>query len=255
KEAIRAVEIAHQSGFNNFNVDLMFGLPNSTSKDSKQDIKTAIGLEPQHISFYQLTLEPNTYFYSHPPKLPTDDQIFTTQKDCQNFLHEQGYYQYEISAFAKENFLCQHNLNYWQFGDYLGIGAGAHGKITLNQPEQIARTRKPKHPEHYLKTSQQINNSKFIPVPELPLEFMMNQLRLKNGFSRESYVTATGLPLDSLEPALTKLIKRGLIIENRKHYKCSEQGWNFLDDILECFILAKPKNSIQRIWIYCNYSL
>jgi oxygen-independent coproporphyrinogen-3 oxidase len=238
KEAMRAGEIAHRAGFNNFNVDLMFGLPNSTSHDSKQDIRTAIELEPQHISFYQLTLEPNTYFYSHPPKLPTDDQIFTTQKDCQNFLHEQGYYQYEISAFAKKNFLCQHNLNYWQFGDYLGIGAGAHGKITLNQPEQIARTSKPKHPEHYLKTRQQINNSKFIPVPELPLEFMMNRLRLKNGFSRKSYVTATGLPFDSLEPALTKLIKRGLIIENRQHYKCSEQGWNFLDDILECFILA-----------------
>ena len=245
KEAIRACEIAHQAGFNNFNIDLMFGLPDSTSKDSCQDINTAIGLGPQHISFYQLTLEPNTYFYNYPPTLPTDEQIFATQKNCQNLLHEQGYCQYEISAFAKENFLCQHNLNYWQFGDYLGIGAGAHGKLTLDQPEKIARTSKPKHPEHYLKTSQQVNNSRFIPIPELPLEYMMNQLRLKNGFNRESYLAATGLPFDSLEPALTKLIKQGLIIENRQHYQCSEQGWNFLDDILECFIPIKPEKPIQ----------
>ncbi len=238
-EATRACEIAHQAGFNNFNLDLMFGLPGSSGKDSRDDVETAIGLEPKHISFYQLTLEPNTFFYSHPPKLPADDLIFDTQKNCQTLLHEQGYSQYEISAFAKDNFFCKHNLNYWQFGDYLGIGAGAHGKISLNKPEQIVRTIKPKRPEHYLKTSHQDNKSRFIPISELPLEFMMNQLRLKNGFNKKNYLATTGLPLDSLEPALTELIKQNLIIKNQQQYQCSEQGWNFLDDILERFIPVK----------------
>ena len=241
-EAIRAGEIAHQAGFNNFNLDLMFGLPGSTSNDSKEDVKMAIGLEPKHISFYQLTLEPNTYFYNYPPKLPTDDLIFDTQKNCQTLLHEQGYFQYEISAYAKDNFPCRHNLNYWQFGDYLGIGAGAHGKITLNQPEQIVRTIKPKHPQHYLKTRHNDNKSRFIPISELPLEFMMNQLRLKNGFNRENYLATTGLSFDSLEPALTELIMQDLIIENQQQYQCSEQGWNFLDNILARFI---PENKLQ----------
>ena len=238
-EAIRACEIAHQAGFNNFNLDLMFGLPGSTGKDSREDVETAIGLEPKHISFYQLTLEPNTFFYSHPPKLPADDLIFDTQKNCHTLLHEQGYSQYEISAFAKDNFFCKHNLNYWQFGDYLGIGAGAHGKISLNKPEQIVRTIKPKHPEHYLKASFQHNKPRFIAIPELPLEFMMNQLRLKNGFNKENYLTTTGLSFDSLEPALTELTKQNLIIETQQQYQCSEQGWNFLDDILERFIPVK----------------
>lgn len=235
-EAIRASEIAHSAGFNNFNLDLMFGLPGSTSKESEQDIKTAIDLEPRHISLYQLTLEPNTYFYNYPPKLPTDDQIFATQKNCQTLLSEHGYCQYEISAFAKENFRCRHNLNYWQFGDYIGIGAGAHGKIALDQPEQIVRTSKVKHPESFLKGTQKDNISRVISIAELPLEYMMNQLRLRNGFNLEHYIMATGLPLASLEPALSELIEQGLIIKKQHHYQCSEQGWNYLDDILEYFI-------------------
>jgi oxygen-independent coproporphyrinogen-3 oxidase len=236
KEAIRASEIAHDAGFDNFNLDLMFALPGSTSKESEQDIKTAIDLEPRHISLYQLTLEPNTFFYRYPPKLPTDDQIFVTQKNCQSLLRDQGYYQYEISAFAKDDFLCRHNLNYWQFGDYIGIGAGAHGKITLNQPEQIVRTSKVKHPESFLNGIQNDNGSHFIPIAELPLEFMMNQLRLRKGFSLENYLMMTGLPFVSLEPALSELIDQSLIIKKQQQYQCSEKGWNYLDEILERFI-------------------
>ncbi len=236
KEAIRASEIAHYAGFDNFNLDLMFGLPGGTSKESSKDIATAIDLEPRHISLYQLTLEPNTFFYRYPPKLPSDDQIFTTQKNCQSLLHDQGYYQYEISAFAKDGFLCQHNLNYWQFGDYIGIGAGAHGKITLNQPNKIVRTSKAKHPESFLKGIKNDKGFHFIPITELPLEFMMNQLRLRKGFDLEHYLIMTGLPLTSLEPALSELIDQGLIIEKQQQYRCSEQGWNYLDDILERFI-------------------
>ncbi len=236
EEALRAGEIAHQAGFDNFNLDLMFGLPGSSASDSEYDIKTAIGIEPKHLSFYQLTLEPNTYFYKHPPKLPADDRIFKFQQNGQKYLQKAGYDQYEISAFAKDNFQCRHNLNYWQFGDYLGIGAGAHGKITLSRPVQIIRTNKPKHPEQYLKDPEKGVHRNVL-VAELALEFMMNHLRLKTGFSIDDFMTATGLPFSNIEAKLGKLIQQDLIIKKAQYYQCSERGWNFLDDILEYFVL------------------
>lgn len=231
QEALNAAEIAHSSGFDNFNLDLMFGLPDDDF-DSLTDIKTAIQLNPTHLSFYQLTLEPNTYFYRYPPKLPEDDAIFTMQQRCQTYLATHGYAQYEISAYAKTGRQCEHNLNYWQFGDYLGIGAGAHGKIT--QDQQIIRTVKTKHPEHYLNTIQ--SSSQVIALNELPLEFMMNQLRLKQGFTLAHYVAVTGLNPNTLEPALSHALKQGLLEYQEQHYRCSEHGWHFLDGILEKFI-------------------
>ena len=235
-EAIIAAEIAHQSGFDNFNLDLMFGLPDSNPDDSKSDVANAISLKPTHISFYQLTLEPNTYFHKFPPQLPNDELIFATQQQCQNLLAAQGFQHYEVSAYSQPGLQCRHNVNYWQFGDYLGIGAGAHGKITQTLPNQITRTFKPKSPEQYLKDTHKNGGAEFIALAELPLEFIMNHLRLKQGFSIDTYQARTGLSISTLEPALSNCVKEGLLIHHDKHYYCSEQGWNFMDNVLEKFI-------------------
>jgi len=236
QEAIRAAEIAHQSGFENFNLDLMFGLPGAVPENSRIDIETAITLKPTHISFYQLTLEPHTWFHKFPPKLPDDETIFRTQKECQQILADHGYQQYEVSAYSKQGKQCLHNVNYWQFGDYLGIGAGAHGKISQILPQSIIRTFKPRSPEQYLSDTRQNGGSEAIAVAELPLEFIMNHLRLKQGFSLEAYQAATGLAPATLEPALSACVQQNLLVRQNDHYYCSEQGWNFLDNILENFI-------------------
>jgi len=236
QEAIHAAEIARQSGFDNFNLDLMFGLPGASPESTKTDVETAISLKPTHISFYQLTLEPNTWFHKFPPKLPDDETIFSTQKQCQSLLAEHGYRQYEVSAYSKQGRQCRHNVNYWQFGDYLGIGAGAHGKITQELPQRIIRSFKPKSPEQYLSNPHQNGGAEAIVVAELPLEFIMNHLRLKQGFTLETYQAATGLAAGTLEPALSDCVKQNLLIQQNNHYYCSEQGWNFLDNILEKFI-------------------
>ncbi|MGR9043765.1 MAG: radical SAM family heme chaperone HemW [Gammaproteobacteria bacterium] len=234
-EAIRAVEIAHRAGFSNFNVDLMFGLPEIGQHNSLSDLETAIRLAPSHLSFYQLTLEPNTYFHKFPPKLPDDETIFVDQQQCQQLLAKAGYTQYEISAYSKPDHPCRHNLNYWQFGDYLGIGAGAHGKITLEKPFEIVRYSKAKSPELYLQKPRHDHRTR-IALAELPLEFVMNQLRLKKGFTVEHYYAATGLTADTLEPALSQCLELGLLIQQDRHYRCSEHGWHFLDSVLEKFI-------------------
>ena len=236
KEAVKAVEIAHDAGFTNFNLDLMFGLPGAIHGDSEHDVATAIDLEPTHISFYQLTLEPNTWFHKFPPKLPDDEFIFNTQQNCQRLLAEKGYGQYEVSAYSKPGKQCRHNVNYWQFGDYLGIGAGAHGKISARLPDRIIRTAKAKSPEAYLHNPADNGSSHAISVDELTLEFMMNQLRLKDGFTLEAYQTMTGLDLTTLQPALSRCIAEKLIVLKDNHYACTEKGWNFLDSVLEKFL-------------------
>jgi len=235
-EAISAVEIAHRAGFENINLDLMFGLPDAHFDSSTEDVATAINLKPQHISFYQLTLEPNTYFHKYPPVLPGDDAVFAMQKAAQTLLAEHGYQHYEISAYSRPDKHCRHNVNYWQFGDYLGIGAGAHGKITQAAPGHIIRTHKPKHPEHYLNDTHKDGGAAAITVSDLPLEFIMNHLRLKQGFSSEHYRLVTGLEISTLEPALSTCLRQGLIIRHDDRHYCSEKGWNFLDSILEKFI-------------------
>lgn len=234
-EALTAVEIAVAAGFDNFNLDLMFGLPDQSEIEMINDVQTAIGLAPTHISFYQLTLEPNTYFHKFPPKLPEDDLIFGAQKHCQQILADHGYQQYEVSAYAKPGRQCRHNRNYWQFGDYLGIGAGAHGKISRALPHDIIRTVKPRSPEHYLRQADR-SHSEAIGVDQLPLEYAMNQLRLKAGFSLEDYRAATGLAADSLQPGLSVCLEQGLLLREGLTYRCSEKGWDFLDVVLEKFV-------------------
>ncbi|MCX7085978.1 MAG: radical SAM family heme chaperone HemW [Methylococcales bacterium] len=236
KEALAAGDIAQHAGFDNFNLDLMFGLPDSNPEDSINDVKTAISLKPTHLSFYQLTLEPNTYFHKFPPQLPNDESIFSTQNQAQQILAEHGYHQYEVSAYSQRNRQCQHNLNYWQFGDYLGIGAGAHGKITQALPQSITRSFKPKSPEQYLANTHKNGGADLISSAELPLEFVMNHLRLKQGFTVDTYQARTGLSIDTLDPALSNCLKEELLIYRNNHYYCTEQGWNFMDNILEKFI-------------------
>ncbi len=234
-EALVAVDGAVKAGFDNFNLDLMFGLPQQTEAEAVNDVQTAISLAPTHISFYQLTLEPNTYFHKFPPKLPEDDLIFSAQKRCQQLLAQHGYQQYEVSAYAKAGRQCRHNRNYWQFGDYLGIGAGAHGKISRALPNDIVRTAKPKSPEQYLREPGRGQQNR-IAVEQLPLEFVMNQLRLKEGFSLDHYQAVTGLAADSLQPGLAVCLQQGLLRQEALRYLCTEKGWDFLDVILEKFV-------------------
>lgn len=234
-EAIKAAEIAHQAGFDNFNLDLMYGVPGATTASSLKDMATAISLAPSHISFYQMTLEPNTYFYRFPPPLPQDEIIYDSQNQCQQKLAQAGYSQYEISAYSQPGKQSRHNSNYWQFGDYLGIGAGAHGKISLAMPEKIIRTLKPKNPTAYLEQNLAQTQATAIMRDDLPLEFLMNHLRLRSGFSLYDYQMATGLNPETLEPTLSGCLKENLLIKQDIRYHCSNKGWNFLDTILEKF--------------------
>ncbi|CCE21856.1 radical SAM family heme chaperone HemW [Methylotuvimicrobium alcaliphilum] len=234
-EAIHAAEIAQRVGFSNFNLDLMFGLPEISGYSGLSDIRTAVDMNPTHISFYQLTLEPNTYFHKFPPQLPGEESIFAGQMQCQALLESAGYWQYEISAYSKPGAQCRHNRNYWQFGDYLGIGAGAHGKISLELPFEVYRSVKPKSPELYMQTLGE-EKPVLCEADNLPIEFAMNHFRLKEGFTEAHYRAVTGLSLDSLQPGLEQCIAQGLVDFTDDHYRCSEHGWNFLDTILEKFI-------------------
>ena len=196
-------------------------------------------LQPSHISLYQLTLEPNTYFHKFPPPLPSHDDIYVTQQNCRKILAANGYQQYEISAYSRTDQQCRHNLNYWQFGDYLGIGAGAHGKITRSLPEHISRYWKLKNPQQYLSglaSRQFTGSSQTIVSPDIPLEFVMNHLRLKTGFSLTAYQMRTGLDLNTLEPALSACIQQGLLKRQDDTITSTTKGWDFLDLILEKFV-------------------
>jgi oxygen-independent coproporphyrinogen-3 oxidase len=183
-----------------------------------------------------LTLEPNTYFHKFPPPVLSDDDIYSVQQNCREILAANGYQQYEISAFSQRQKQCQHNVNYWQFGDYLGIGAGAHGKITHTQPGHIERYWKYKSPQQYLaglKSGQFTGSRQTILHQDLPLEFLMNHLRLKTGFTLKAYQTRTGLGLSTLEPVLSDCINLGLLIQTQDTISCTTKGWDFLDLILE----------------------
>lgn len=239
KEAISAAELAHDAGFNSFNLDLMYGLPNQSLSQAVDDIETAIALEPKHLSHYQLTIEPNTFFHHQPPVTPDDDKLWEMQNACQDSLAKNGYKQYEISAYAKEGFKCQHNLNYWQFGDYLGIGAGAHGKLT-NAPEQkITRSWKLKRPKDYLdnaSTEKRIAGQKILTRDDAAFEFMMNALRLNNGFETEVFQQHVGLPISIIENPLQQAEEKGWISWDLKRIKPTETGRQFLNNLLELFM-------------------
>jgi oxygen-independent coproporphyrinogen-3 oxidase len=236
-EAINAIEAALKAGFNQFNLDLMFGLPTQTIEAALKDLQTAAAFEIPHLSWYQLTIEPNTlFFHQPPPELPNDDLLWEMQIAGQNYLAEQGYLQYEISAYAKSGQQCRHNLNYWKFGDYLGIGAGAHGKISDMARGTITRLSKQQHPQAYLKSAMG-NETKLTPT-EIGLEFMMNALRLFEGFTNQEFVENTGLNMACIEKPIQDASARGWLSKDKETQRicCTKTGMRFLNEVLGLFV-------------------
>jgi putative oxygen-independent coproporphyrinogen III oxidase len=235
----RAVEELRAAKLDNFNLDLMYALPQQTPEEALEDVRIACSLGPQHISYYQLTLEPGTVFHARPPSLPDEDAAWDMQTAGQKLLAEAGYAQYEVSAYAKEGKRCRHNLNYWLFGDYLGLGAGAHGKLSLGMPMRILRTTKPKQPREYqdrIRQAQVIGDAAYVAETELPFEFMLNALRLNDGFTRDGYETRTGLALQLLDEKLVRARRRGLIEESPSGWRPTELGLRFLNDLQASFL-------------------
>ena len=233
-EAYKAIETAKQTGFENINLDLMFALPEQSIEQAKQDIKTACETNVNHISHYQLTIEPNTYFHKYPPVLPENDTSWDMQNACHEILSSSQYQQYEVSAFSKQGKQCKHNNNYWLFGDYIGIGAGAHGKITDNENSEITRNWKRKQPKDYMQQALNGNatsDSEAIKKDDLIFEFLMNSLRLKNGFDIKTFEQRTGLSKEELLKTLNTIDSVMLDIQAEK-ISTSEQGYRFLNNVL-----------------------
>lgn len=238
-EARRAAEAAHQAGFGNFNLDLMFGLPGQTLEQAMADLAGLIALDAPHLSWYQLTLEPNTAFHHAPPVLPDDDALWDMQAAGQSMLADAGYGQYEISAYARADHRCRHNLNYWCFGDYLGIGAGAHGKLTLPDGG-ILRRWKPRHPATFLETAGMpagVAGERQLDRDDRVIEFMMNALRLNEGVPEALFSERTGLPLSVLAPGIERARGLGLLADVPGRLQPSERGQRFLNDLLAIFEL------------------
>jgi len=239
-EAFRAIEAAHQAGFDNFNLDLMHGLPGQNLKLALSDLRNAIDLAPTHISWYQLTIEPNTVFYRTQPTLPDEDTLDGIFEQGLRTLAEAGYGQYEVSAFAKPQRQARHNVNYWQYGDYLGIGAGAHGKLSALDERGapvIVRTRKTRLPKDYLSAPPQQLNVELgqVEVRDRPYEFMMNALRLKDGVPAALFSERTFLPLDVVAERLSRLRQKGLLVEDSDRIQTTETGFRFLNDVVVKF--------------------
>jgi len=232
-----AAKLAKSCGVKSFNLDLMHGLPNQSIDNALDDLRTAISLKPDHLSWYQLTIEPNTAFHSKPPKLPQDDILWDIQDQGFKILHDAGYKQYEISAFSQSEKQCQHNLNYWDFGDYLGIGCGAHGKITDAETGIIQRTIKVKHPKGYLdKNRDPLDHLTTVSHDELPFEYMMNQLRLFSPFTLNNYQQRTGLSVNTILPTLKLAQEKKLMICVKDHWQVTQLGHRYLNDLLELFL-------------------
>lgn len=234
EEAINAVKIAKMVGFERINLDLMHGLPSQSVEQALEDLQQAVDLSPTHISWYQLTLEPNTEFYSKPPTLPDDERLWTITQQGQALLADSGFAAYEVSAYAvSELEQARHNLNYWTFGDYLGIGAGAHGKSTLLQSQQIVRTQKMRVPKQYLDVNKPyLSQKQPIKPEELPFEFFMNTLRLVQGCPTKA-VAYTGVPLATLMDYCQPLVNNGWLEMNAERIKATALGQRFLNSLLE----------------------
>ena len=238
-EALRAFDLARTAGFDNINLDLMYGLPEQDLDAALADIDQALALQPEHLSHYQLTLEPNTLFHHQPPPLPDDDELWEIQQACQQRLARAGFEHYEISAYARDQRWCQHNLNYWQFGDYVGIGAGAHGKITDAFQQHIRRTTKPRQPQAYLdasKRNEPIAESHIVKRDEVGLEFLMNTLRLQQGFPVSRFQERSGQSLALIEKGLQLAEQRKLIQRDIHHIRTTELGQRHLNELLTLFL-------------------
>jgi oxygen-independent coproporphyrinogen-3 oxidase len=229
------------AGLDNFNLDLMYGLPDQTLEGALSDVEAALALGPAHLSHYQLTLEPGTAFFHRPPPLPDDERIIEMQLECQQLLAGRGYAQYEVSAYARPGRQCRHNLNYWRFGDYLGIGAGAHGKVTTDSGP--IRTEKARSPRAYLEAGGRSGLRRPVPPGELPFEYMLNALRLAEGFRPADFERTTGLSMEGVLPTIAALEARGLIESADGRLRPTELGFRFLNELLAAFL---PSTGLHR---------
>lgn len=235
--ALRAIECAKEAGFVNFNLDIMYGLPHQSIDEALDDIHTALACNPTHFSWYQLTIEPNTFFHHHPPPLPHDETLWEMQLAGQALISQSGFQQYEVSAYAKPQHECLHNRNYWEFGDYLGIGAGAHSKITNMRTNEVIRFAQVKHPRDYLETGKRnIFTPTKIANDDLIFEFMLNALRLTNGVPATLFSERTGLILEQAQPLLEKAKQRGLLVNQAEIICPTELGQKFLNDLVDIFL-------------------
>lgn len=233
-EAKRAARLAATLGLRSFNLDLMHGLPEQHLGEALSDLRQAIELAPPHLSWYQLTIEPNTSFGSRPPVLPDDDLLWDIFSQGHQLLTQAGYVQYETSAYAKPGFQCQHNLNYWRFGDYLGIGCGAHGKISFADG-RILRTVKTKHPRGYME-GRYLDQQNEVATEDRPFEFFMNRFRLLEAMPRRDFTDYTGLPESLVRPQIEAALNAGEISETATHWQITEHGKLFLNTLLERFL-------------------
>jgi oxygen-independent coproporphyrinogen-3 oxidase len=235
-QAIAAIEEA-QLAFDTFNVDLMYALPGQGMEGLEADLAQAIALMPPHLSVYHLTIEPNTYFAKFPPRVPSDDLAYAMLDRIAEMTSAAGYGRYEVSAYAKEGHRCWHNVNYWEFGDYLGIGAGAHGKLSF--PHRIVRQVRYREPRLYMENALAGNalaQSDEVPREQLPFEFMLNALRLREGFALRLFSERTGLPITAIQQPLQEAERRGLIERTLAHVKPTQRGFDFLSDLQQLFL-------------------
>ncbi|WP_194439132.1 radical SAM family heme chaperone HemW [Vibrio fluminensis] len=240
QEAINAAKLAHQIGLNSFNLDLMHGLPDQSIEQALADLDQAIELNPPHLSWYQLTIEPNTMFYYKPPTLPDDDDLWDIFERGHQKLTEAGYVQYEISGYSKPGYQCQHNLNYWRFGDYLGIGCGSHGKLSFSDG-RIVRTTKTKHPRGYLATYQNmvkpyLSDEFEVATEDRPFEFFMNRFRLIEACPKQDFIDTTGLELSAIQDTIDWALEQQYLSQTDTHWQITEKGKLFLNDLLEAFM-------------------
>lgn len=237
KESLSAIETAADLGFENINIDLMFGLPEQSIEDALEEISLACQQAVNHISYYQLTLEPNTVFHRYPPKLPNTDVSWDIQCSAIELLKQSGFQRYEVSAYSKDGAQCRHNNNYWQYGDYLGIGAGAHSKITNSHG--ISRHQRTRQPESYInaiKDDSHIVQERSVEQDDIIFEFMLNNLRLVKGFNRHQFEIRTNMSWETVRVPLDKFIQEGLMQESDGDYQASELGYRFLDQLVERFL-------------------
>jgi oxygen-independent coproporphyrinogen-3 oxidase len=239
-DTLRAVDELRAAKLENFNLDLMYALPQQTVAAACADVAAACALGPAHISYYQLTLEPGTVFHARPPQLPDEDSAWIMQTEGQSLLAAAGYRQYEVSAYAKAGAQCRHNVNYWLFGDYVGIGAGAHGKLSLDLPDHILRTVKPRQPLEYQKAlagaKSAVGERLLVDREQLPFEFMLNALRLNDGFAAADFRGRTGMDLSVIADRLDAQQTRGLIEPWRGGWRATELGRRFLNDLQAGFL-------------------
>ena len=240
-ETRRAAEELHAAGIDNFNLDLMYALPGQDVAAALSDVEAAIALDPTHLSHYQLTLEPGTVFAAQPPDgLPGEDVAAAILSACAERLQTAGFAQYEVSAYARRGRQCRHNLNYWSFGDYLGVGAGAHGKLTF-PPDTLVRTTQAREPRRYLASVPAMPARAVVPEQELPFEFMLNALRLLDGFEIASFQQRTGVAWESIAAKVDALVAQQLLVSSGGRLRPSSRGLRFLNDVLLSFLPESPR--------------